>query len=61
MCIRDSTMTGYYLGALVTPAGFGLLVDISDTYIYSWLATLAILITAVGAWYRAGKIQGQRD
>ena len=28
------TMTGYYLGALVTPAGFGLLVDISDTFIY---------------------------
>tara|TARA_B100000676_G_C18054347_1_gene833389 strand:- start:33 stop:1148 length:1116 start_codon:yes stop_codon:yes gene_type:complete len=54
------TMTGYYLGALVTPAGFGLLVDISDTYIYSWLATLAILITAVGAWYRAGKVQAQR-
>ena len=55
------TMTGYYLGALVTPAGFGLLVDISDTYIYSWLATLAILITAVGAWHRAGKVQAQRD
>ena len=55
------TMTGYYLGALVTPAGFGLLVDISDTYIYSWLGTLAILITAVGAWYRAGKVEVQSD
>ena len=55
------TMTGYYLGALVTPAGFGLLVDISDTYIYSWLATLVILIAAVGAWHRAGKVQTQRD
>ena len=55
------TMTGYYLGALVTPAGFGLLVDISDTYIYSWLATLVILITAVGAWHRAGKVQTQGE
>ncbi len=53
------TMTGYYLGALVTPAGFGVLVDITDTYLYSWLATLAILVSAIAAWQRAGKIQSQ--
>tara|TARA_B110000014_G_scaffold247617_1_gene221274 strand:- start:21 stop:1136 length:1116 start_codon:yes stop_codon:yes gene_type:complete len=53
------TMTGYYLGALVTPAGFGLLVDITGTYLYSWLGTLAILTTAIAAWQRAGKIPTQ--
>ena len=55
------TMTGYYLGALVTPAGFGVLVDITGTYTYSWLATLATLIIAVGAWHQAGKIRSQEN
>tara|TARA_B100000686_G_scaffold218170_1_gene225303 strand:+ start:3277 stop:4383 length:1107 start_codon:yes stop_codon:yes gene_type:complete len=51
------TMTGYYLGALVTPAGFGVLVDATDTYTYSWFGTLAVLVCAVGAWHKAGKIR----
>lgn len=50
------TMTGYYLGALFSPAAFGALVDVTDTFTYSWLATIALLALAIPAWARAARI-----
>lgn len=50
------TMTGYYLGALVAPVAFGALVDLTDSYTYGWLATIAMLTLAIPAWIRAGRI-----
>lgn len=48
------TMTGYYLGALVSPALFGLLVDVTDGYTIPWgLCTVALAASAV-AFRQAG-------
>ena len=44
------TMTGYYLGALVTPIGFGALVDATGTYAWSWLVVVGMLAAAGPVW-----------
>tara|TARA_B100000945_G_scaffold319579_1_gene327108 strand:- start:639 stop:1808 length:1170 start_codon:yes stop_codon:yes gene_type:complete len=53
------TMTGYYLGALASPALFGFVVDWTGTFAYSWLGTAVLLFGAVFAWQRVGKIEPQ--
>lgn len=50
------TMTGYYLGALLSPAAFGVLVDATDTFAWSWIATSGLLLLAIPAWVRAGRV-----
>lgn len=50
------TMTGYYLGALFSPAAFGALADVTDTFAYSWGATAALLVLAIPAWGLAGRV-----
>lgn len=40
------TMTGYYLGALVSPVTFGFLVDRTGSYTVPWMAALAALVLA---------------
>lgn len=47
------TMTGYYLGALLSPFAFGLLVDRTGTYTYSWASMVVLMVLAVGTWHRA--------
>lgn len=49
------TMTGYYLGALVSPAAFGALVDVTGGYGTPWLACTASLLLATVAFRRAGQ------
>ena len=45
------TMTGYYLGALAAPVTFGLLVDVSGSYLLPWLLMAASLVaSAVCFW-----------
>jgi MFS family permease len=51
------TMTGYYLGALLTPPIFGIVVDRTGTYSYSWLGIFGLLLLAIGAWHKAGKVR----
>jgi len=49
------TMTGYYFGALISPVGFGLLVDYTETYVLSWsLMALSVLIAAL-AFHQADR------
>ena len=50
------TMTGYYLGALVSPTAFGVVADVTDTFTWSWMATIALLLLAVPAWRAAGRV-----
>lgn len=50
------TMTGYYFGALVSPVGFGILVDVTRTYIVSWsLMALSVLLAAL-AFHQADRV-----
>jgi MFS family permease len=49
------TMTGYYIGALVSPATFGWLADATDTFAWSWGATAALLTLALPVWTVAGR------
>ena len=37
------TMTGYYIGALVSPFLFGVVADATDTFAWSWLGTASLL------------------
>ena len=53
------TMTGYYLGALVSPPLFGFVVDWTGSFAYSWIGTAALLFAAVFAWQRVGQIKPQ--
>jgi predicted MFS family arabinose efflux permease len=50
------TMTGYYLGALVSPVGFGLLIDLTGRYWPSWLAMVVLLALSIPTWRRAGRL-----
>ena len=51
-----ATMTGYYLGALVSPVAFGAFVDSVGSYEWAWLI-LAILLGGSAAAFRlAGRI-----
>ena len=50
------TMTGYYLGALVSPTAFGVLADVTDTFTWSWIATIILLLLAIPAWIAAGGV-----
>lgn len=50
------TMTGYYLGVLISPAAFGALADVTDTFAWSWLATIIFLLLAIPAWLMAGRV-----
>ena len=50
------TMTGYYLGALVSPVAFGYVADVTDTFVWSWLATIVLLLLAIPAWLAAGRV-----
>lgn len=49
------TMTGYYIGALISPAAFGVLADRTDTFAWSWAATAVLLILALPVWAMAGR------
>jgi len=53
------TMTGYYLGALASPALFGFVVDWTGSFAYPWAGTAVLLLAAVFAWFKAGKIKTQ--
>lgn len=50
------TMTGYYLGALVSPVGFGGLIDLTDTYAWSWLAMAIMVALGTFAFARTSQI-----
>ncbi len=50
------TMTGYYLGALASPVGFGWLVDVTGQYWPSWLAMVVLTASSLPVWLRAGRI-----
>jgi len=50
------TMTGYYLGALFSPAVFGVVADATDTFAWSWAGTAALLGLSIPAWIRAGQV-----
>ncbi|MFT4596306.1 MAG: putative MFS family arabinose efflux permease [Paracrocinitomix sp.] len=50
------TMTGYYLGALVSPVAFGYVADVTNTFVWSWLATIVLLLLAIPAWLAAGRV-----
>ncbi len=50
------TMTGYYLGALLSPVGFGWLVDVTGSYWPSWLMTVVMVVVSLPVWARAGRI-----
>lgn len=49
------TMTGYYLGALVSPVAFGALVDATGSYSVGWLALVALLSGSTLAWVLGGR------
>ena len=49
------TMTGYYIGALASPAMFGWLTDVTGTFAWSWAATAVLLAAAVPVWAVAGR------
>jgi predicted MFS family arabinose efflux permease len=49
------TMTGYYLGALASPAGFGALVDLTGTYRWGWWILCGMLLASAAAWHRADR------
>lgn len=49
------TMTGYYVGALASPAVFGWLADATGTFAWSWAATATLLAAAVPVWAIAGR------
>ena len=55
------TMTGYYLGALASPALFGFIVDWTGSFAYPWAGTAVLLLAAVYAWYKAGNIDSQNN
>ena len=50
------TMTGYYLGALAGPVGFGALVDWLDTYTWAWLAMAAGGAVGAAVFIRANRV-----
>ena len=50
------TMTGYYLGALVSPTAFGLIADATGSFTWSWIATVGLLLMAIPAWSAAGRV-----
>lgn len=50
------TMTGYYLGALVSPAVFGLLIDTTGGYGVPWGLCALSLLGASAAFRRAGSV-----
>jgi CP family cyanate transporter-like MFS transporter len=52
------TMTGYYIGALVSPAAFGALADATDTFAWSWTATATLLLCAMPTWVIAARVTG---
>jgi len=56
-----SMMTGYYLGALASPAAFGWLVDATGTFTYSWLGSALLITMAIPVWNAAGKIGEVKD
>lgn len=47
------TMTGYYLGALASPLGFGALVDLTGFYAVPWAVAFVLLLLAALAFARA--------
>jgi len=49
------TMTGYYIGALVSPAAFGLIADATDTFVWSWGSATVLLILSLPAWMKAAQ------
>lgn len=51
-----ATMTGYYLGALVSPTAFGVIADATDSFTWSWLVTIALLVLAIPAWALASRV-----
>ena len=51
------TMTGYYIGALASPAAFGALADATDTFTWSWTATVLLLVLAAPVWMIAGGVK----
>lgn len=50
------TMTGYYVGALASPALFGAVADATDTFAWSWLGIAVLLFLAIPAWGRANRV-----
>ncbi len=50
------TMTGYYLGALVSPVCFGALVDATGSYTWGWLILVASLTASIPAWRLGGRV-----
>jgi len=49
------TMTGYYVGALVAPFAFGVLVDLLDGFTWSWSLSGLVLAASLPAWSAAAR------
>ena len=52
-----ATMTGYYLGALVSPVAFGAFVDSVGSYEWAWLGLAVLLAGSAVAFRLAGRIE----
>ena len=52
-----ATMTGYYLGALVSPVAFGAFVDGVGSYEWAWLILGILLGASAVAFRQAGRIE----
>ena len=53
------TLTGYFLGSLVAPTAFGLLVDAVGGYGWAWIATALSYALAAVAFQQARRIPVQ--
>ena len=51
-----ATMTGYYLGALVSPVAFGAFVDSVGSYEWAWFVLGVLLVVSAVAFRLAGRI-----
>ena len=49
-------MTGYYLGALVSPVAFGAFVDSVGSYEWAWFILGVLLVGGAGAFRLAGRV-----
>ena len=52
-----ATMTGYYLGALVSPVAFGAFVDSVGSYEWAWFVLGVLLVVSAVAFRLAGRIE----
>jgi len=49
-------LTGYYLGALIAPTGFGWLTDLTGSYAAAWFTCAAVMLLAALAYYQVHRV-----